>query len=59
MERAAAGASPDPVIEVYKRHVDRTLIRDNLTRTVEERLEALMRLQHFAEELREAGRRVS
>jgi hypothetical protein len=47
---------PDPVIEVYKRDVDRTLIRENLRRSVEERLEALMDLQSFAEEVRRAGR---
>lgn len=46
----------DPVIELYKRDIDRTLIRENLKRTVEERLEALMELQSFAEELRRAGR---
>lgn len=47
---------PDPVIEAYKRDVDRTLIRENLRLTVEERFDALMRLQQFAEELRRAGR---
>jgi hypothetical protein len=47
---------PDPVIEVYKRDIDRTLIRENLRRSVEERLEALMDLQSFAEEVRRAGR---
>jgi hypothetical protein len=47
---------PDPVIEVYKRDIDRTLIRENLKRSIEERLEALMELQSFAEELRRAGR---
>ena len=46
----------DPVIESYKRDVDRTLIRENLRLTVEERFDALMRLQQFAEELRRAGR---
>ncbi len=46
----------DPVIEAYKRDVDRTLIRENLRLTVEERFERLMRLQEFAEELRRAGR---
>lgn len=49
---------PDPVIEAYKAHVDRTLIRRNLARTVDERLEALIQLQRFAEELRRAGERV-
>jgi hypothetical protein len=33
---------PDPVIEAYKRDVDRTLIRENLRLTVEERFDALM-----------------
>ena len=46
----------DPLVEAYKRDVDRTLIRENLRLTVEERFDALMRLQRFAEELRRAGR---
>ena len=45
---------PDPVIEAYKQHVDRTLIRENLKRSVEERFLNLMKLQQFAEELRRA-----
>ena len=45
----------DPVIEVYKKDVDRTLIRENLRLSVEARLERLMQLQRFAEELRRAG----
>jgi hypothetical protein len=48
---------PDPVIEAYKRDVDLTLLRENLKRSVEERIEALMRAQHLAEEFRRAGRR--
>ena len=48
---------PDPVIECYKRDVDRTLLRANLQRTPEERLQNLMALQRSAEALREAGRR--
>jgi hypothetical protein len=47
---------PDPVIEEYKRHVDRSLIRENLRLSVTERFEKLMALQHFAEELQRAGR---
>jgi len=47
---------PDPVVEVYKKDVDRTLLRENLKLTVEERLRNLMRLQYFAEEMRLAGR---
>ncbi len=46
---------PDPVIESYKKHIDRTLIRKNLALTVEERLQQLAKLQEFAEELHRAG----
>ena len=46
----------DPVIEAYKRDIDRTLIRENLKKTVTERFERLTELQRFAEELRRAGR---
>jgi hypothetical protein len=46
---------PDPVVEAYKRNLDRTLIRENLKRTVTERFENLMALQRFAEEMRRAG----
>jgi hypothetical protein len=37
--------------------VDRTLLRQNLRRSVQERFDALMALQRFAEELRRAGAR--
>ena len=47
---------PDPVIEAYKKQIDRTLIRENLKLTPQQRLEKLMELQRFAEELRRAGR---
>ena len=47
----------DPVIEVYKKDVDRTLIRRNLKLSHEERLQNAMELQRFAYELRKAGRR--
>jgi hypothetical protein len=46
----------DPVIEAYKKHVDRTLLRENLKLTVEQRLK---KAQSFHESLavwREAGR---
>jgi hypothetical protein len=48
---------PDPVIEAYKKDVDRTLLRENLRRTVTERVTNLMALQQLAEEARRAGRR--
>ena len=47
-------AATSRVIERFKRDVDRTLIRENLRRTPEERLRALQKLQQFAEELRRA-----
>jgi hypothetical protein len=49
------GVQPDPVIEAYKRDIDRTLLRENLKLTVEERFMKLMELQRFATELRLAG----
>ena len=56
MARESESLEPDPVIEAYKRDVDRSLIRRNLTLTVEERFRNLMELQRLAEELRRAGR---
>jgi hypothetical protein len=47
--------SLDAVIERYKLDVDRTLLRENLRRTPEQRLRRLMELQRFAEELQRAG----
>jgi hypothetical protein len=49
--------SLDRVVDAYKRDIDRTLIRYNLSLTVEQRFEQLARLQAFAEALRDAGRR--
>jgi hypothetical protein len=45
----------DPVIEAYKKHVDRTLLRENLKKTVGERLANLVALQRLAGEARKAG----
>ncbi len=45
----------DPVIEAYKRDIDRTLLRENLKLTVEQRFLKLRNLQRFAAELRRAG----
>lgn len=44
------------VIEVYKNDLDRTMLRENLRLTSQQRLENLMALQKFAEELRRAGK---
>ncbi len=47
---------PDPVVEAYKKDIDRTLIRENLKLTVEERFQKAMALARFADELRRAGK---
>ncbi len=47
----------DPVVEVYKKDVDRTILRENLKLTVEERLRKHQNAQTFFEELRRAGQR--
>jgi len=52
----AAEFEPDPVIEAYKRDIDRTLLRQNLRRSVTERVANLMALQRLAVEARRAGR---
>ena len=47
----------DPVLEVYMRDVDRTLLRENLKLTPGQRLEKLVDFSSFAAELRAAGAR--
>ena len=56
MERTADERSDDPIIRLYKRGVDRSLLRENLMRSPDERVRNLMALQRLAEELRRAGR---
>jgi len=51
-----AGNSLDEIIEIYKRDVDVTLLRENLKLTPTQRIEQLMSMQRFVEELRRAGR---
>ena len=46
----------DRVIERYKVDIDRTLIRENLRKTHEERLLTLQRMQGFVDELHAAGK---
>jgi hypothetical protein len=47
--------SVDRIIERYKKDVDRTLLRENLRLSPDERFLRLMEMQRFAEELRRAG----
>ena len=48
---------PDPVIEAYKKDVDRTLLRENLKLTPEQRLQKLQDFVNFLAEIRGTGRR--
>ena len=50
---------PDPVIEWYKKDVDRKLLRERLKRSVEECPRDLTQMQAIAEELCRAGRKAS
>lgn len=43
---------PDPVIEAYKKDVDRTLLRENLKLTVEERLRRMYEFMRSMDEFR-------
>ena len=49
------GFEPDPVVEAYKQHVDRTLLRANLRRTPEERWQNISTAMRLAQEVRRAG----
>lgn len=51
------GFEPDPVIEAYKKHVDRTLLRQNLRRSMDERWKVLADATRLADEMRRAGAR--
>jgi hypothetical protein len=43
--------APDPVTDVYKKDVDRTLIRENLKLTVDERVKKMMGALRLVEEI--------
>jgi hypothetical protein len=49
------GFEPDPVVEAYKKDVDRTLLRANLRRSPEERWRNILAAYRLAEEVRRAG----
>lgn len=42
---------PDPVIEAYKKDVDRTLLRENLKLTVEQRVQKMIAALRLVEEI--------
>lgn len=45
----------DAIIEAYKRDIDRTLLRENLKKSAEQRVQSLTALSRFAREARRAG----
>ena len=47
----------DPVVDAYKKDVDRTLLRENLKLTVEERFRKFESFARFARELYDSGQR--
>ncbi|MBN9416514.1 MAG: hypothetical protein J0I12_13810 [Candidatus Eremiobacteraeota bacterium] len=49
-------ASEDPVVAEYRKHLDKSLLRENLRRTPTERLIRLMEMQRLAEEMRRGMR---
>jgi transcriptional regulator with XRE-family HTH domain len=49
-------APADPLVEAYKRDVDRTLLRENLRRTIDDRLLSLSDMQDFGRELQQSVR---
>jgi hypothetical protein len=49
--------APDPVIDAYKKDIDRTLIRENLKLTPDARLQKLRSFMELIDALRGAPRR--
>ncbi|MFN2602912.1 MAG: helix-turn-helix domain-containing protein [Gemmatimonadaceae bacterium] len=56
VELVPRSAIVDPLIEAYKGDIDRTLLRRNLDKTVDERVKSLQALTRLANEARRAGR---
>jgi transcriptional regulator with XRE-family HTH domain len=54
---AARHAPRDAVVEAYKKDVDRSLLRENLAKTVDQRLRDMESFRRSAEELRRGVRR--
>jgi hypothetical protein len=54
--RTEYGLPPDPVTEYYKRDVDRTLLREHLKLTPQQRLEKLVAFMRSLDALRTAAR---
>ena len=48
----------DAVVDAYKHDIDRTLLRENLKKTQQQRVASLQALVRLADEARRAGRRL-
>ncbi len=59
MDCMAVPPETDPVVDAYRKDVDRGLLRDNLKLTPEGRVRRLMAFLRVLEELRRAGRRIA
>jgi hypothetical protein len=53
---ATVSLEPDPAIEAYKKDVDRTLIRENLKLSVDQRVRKMLSALGLAEEIRRASK---
>lgn len=50
---------PTPVIEAYKKDVDRTLLRENLRLTTQQRIDKMIAALAFVEELHRSKQRAA
>ncbi len=56
-ELLSVSLEPSPVIEAFKDGVDRTLLRENLKLTVDQRVRKMIAALHFAEAVRQSRRK--
>jgi hypothetical protein len=56
-DRTPARSSIDDIIELYKKDVDRGLLREALKLTPTQRLQRLIELTRFTERLQQAGKK--
>ena len=56
-ELLSVSLDPSPVIEAYKRDVDRTLLRENLKLTPHQRIQKMISVLRFAEAVRHSRRK--
>jgi hypothetical protein len=59
MTAAPPRSSLDDIIDVYKKDVDRTLLREQLRKTPDQRVRELVDLERFAEELQRSVKRAT